>query len=776
MEIVAVPPIRTGSLLWQPRTGAWALTVVAKLTFLLVPGEAAIAEDQDDVSEHDQHWNDDETRSLYAAGDLAPRKARADVTLVGNAFAPGGEPVRSLAARLSVGTIDKRVEIWGERSFSRDGVLREATRFSRMPLRYERAAGGPGTANPVGVRTGASAQADGGGAVILPNLQPVGGAPARRTDGMEPIGFGPLPASFPSRGERLGRHAAAVASLADAPLPEDFDFAYFNVAPADQQTAALKEDERIVLQNLHREHATLRTSLPGARPRAFMERDGAAREVSLRCDALWIDTDRAVCTVVWRGEIPLAAPEERGRVLVGLEARGAHLRYEDLIEQKRSAPGPVPPAPIPPPPAPVRAPPMLGSVPLGAPPLVAMPPSIVSATPVPPPVVDRSADDDIEEAPITPNIPADPRTLPGSTASTARMPVFQPAAALPFLRDVPAKAGLADPQRLPAPAGDSPRLPPVTPAPDRKERPRTSTLINPTQEAIANQGPAWLRPAPAASPPPAPRPAMGSSPAFLGAAARSPQAPAAPRFGGAEPVDLVWHDRAAVGRVRAAFLDPGQGPAGAEGDPDRIASDFAVALASAPRATAALIDEAMTAPTSDGRFRAPLMVVPGELRFTFDAIEALRLTVSAALPFAPGDARVREAVDLARELLATPWLAPLSTAAEGLTQRVQEAFAQGGRPPAYLGGVVDRALLERRAYQRRTVLGAERIRATISLPGAEAPRPVYLPAEAAASLPMFPAFDARLLVEVHPPQDHAEASPVALKALAIGRVVPRRGG
>ncbi len=181
----------------------------------------------------------------------------------------------------------------------------------------------------------------------------------------------------------------------------------------------------------------------------------------------------------------------------------------------------------------------------------------------------------------------------------------------------------------------------------------------------------------------------------------------------------------------------------------------------------------MAAPTSDGRFRAPLLVVPGELRFAFDTIEALRLTVSAALPFAPGDARLREALDLARELLATPWLTPLSHAAEALTQRVQEAFTQGGRPPAYLGGVVDRALLERRAYQRRTVLGADRIRATLALPG-EAPRPVYLPTEAAASLPMFPAFDARLLVEVHPPQDQAEASPVALKALAIGRVVPRR--
>src|SRR5262245_57507636 len=96
MDVVCARPLRTGSLLWQPRAGAFSLTVVCKLTYVLVPGESQIAEDQEEINEHDHHWNDDETRSLYVASDLVPRKARPDVTLVGNAFAPGGEPVRSL--------------------------------------------------------------------------------------------------------------------------------------------------------------------------------------------------------------------------------------------------------------------------------------------------------------------------------------------------------------------------------------------------------------------------------------------------------------------------------------------------------------------------------------------------------------------------------------------------------------------------------------------------------------------------------------------------------
>jgi hypothetical protein len=786
MDVVGLPPIRTGSLVWQPRAGTFTLTVVAKLTCVLVPGEAEIAEDQEEVNEQDQHWNDDETRSLYVASDLAPRKARADVTVVGNAFAPGGEPVRSLAARLTVGTVDKEIEICGERSFSREGALRDAARFARMPLRYERAAGGPGTANPVGVRTGRAAQPDATGAVLLPNLQPVGGAPATRNDAVEPVGFGPAPASFPARREKLGRHAGSVSRLAEAPLPEDFDFAYFNVAPPDQQLAALQEAERLVLHNLHREYPLLRTALPGARPRVFVEREGVpAREATLRCDALWIDTDRSLCTVVWRGEIPLAARDERGRVLVGLETRGTRLRYEDLVEQtggprassspSLSPPGPTLPAagPMPSPSGPVLSPaapmlslsgpmmsppgpvlsspaapmlshsgpmvsppgPVLSSPaapmlslsgpmvsppgPVPSPPAIVVPPPVTSASPI----VELSPDDLVPAAP--------------DYVSTARLPAFQPPEPLPF----------------------APMPPAVVPA-GKDQRREVTTLVNPRGDGALGQGPAWLSamPAPAVA---APR-----------------EVPAAPRFGGAEVIELVWHDRSAIGRIRAAFLDPGAAPSGGgEGDGERIASDVARALAGAGRTGGAAIEEAMsTAAGSDGRYRAPLLALPGELRFAFDEIEALRLTVSAALPFVPGDARLREAVDLAKELLGTPWLAPLSSAAEGLSQRVRDAFAQGGRPPAYLGAIVDRALLERRAYQRRALLGDEHLRATLTLPG-EAPRPTYLPIAAAAALPMFPAFEARLLVEVHPAQDHAEACPVALAAVAIGRIVPtaRRG-
>ncbi len=199
MDIVSTCPLRVASIVWRPRAGAWALTIVCKATFRLAPGVCTLAEPQEEPAESDDHWDDDPTRSLHAAGDLVPFKPRADVLLVGHAFAPGGQPARVLRAHLAVGAVDKSVEVWCDRIFWHDGQLLEGQPFARMQLRYERAAFGP--ANPVGVRFDAAPDVHGG--VRLPNLQPSGLRVARRGDTFGPIGFGAIAPGWPARAEKL---------------------------------------------------------------------------------------------------------------------------------------------------------------------------------------------------------------------------------------------------------------------------------------------------------------------------------------------------------------------------------------------------------------------------------------------------------------------------------------------------------------------------------------------------------------------------------------------
>ncbi|APR79997.1 D-alanyl-D-alanine carboxypeptidase [Minicystis rosea] len=332
MDVVSNCPLRVASLRWQARRGRWALTVVAKATYHLSPVACTLANEQEDPNEHENHWDDDPRRSVYSPSDLVPWKPAPEVVLVGHAFAPRGEPVSRLVARLIVGNVDKSIVVHGERSFAQDGSLRSGARFRRMPLRYERAAGGPDTTNPVGM----ARAKDTLGAVLLPNLEPPGLNITRADEFIEPIGYAPIAADWPTRRERLGRGAGqwTMDALRQEPVPEWLDQRFFMSAPPDQYLEELRPNERLVLENLHPDYVRLVTNLPGWEPRAFVERPRAAvAELSMTCDTLWIDTDRSICTLTWRAQIALDDPDQDGRVVIGMELQGRPLAWSDVAPQ-----------------------------------------------------------------------------------------------------------------------------------------------------------------------------------------------------------------------------------------------------------------------------------------------------------------------------------------------------------------------------------------------------------------------------------------------------------
>src|SRR6185312_8408029 len=96
------------------------------------------------------------------------------------------------------------IEVHCERAFAIDGSMREGQRFTQMPLAWERAAGGPGTANPAGVRADAA-----------------------------PDGFGPIAPPWPPRLGKLHRGLAQwdFRRWQEGPLPLELDASFFNVAP-----------------------------------------------------------------------------------------------------------------------------------------------------------------------------------------------------------------------------------------------------------------------------------------------------------------------------------------------------------------------------------------------------------------------------------------------------------------------------------------------------------------------------------------------------------------
>lgn len=314
MHVVCQGQIRASSLEWQPTPDAWVLTIACHALFELAPFESpvtslpvALLEDEGDERRFVEPW-----------GPVAPFKRWGEVIVVGHAHAPEGIPVRSLVARLAVGDIDKAILVRGDACFERDGSLGEPAPFTRMPLRWERAAGGPHTSNPIGVPTGNGALPDRWGRARAPNLLPVASSTAMRHGHLWPSGFGPLRPEWPDRSQRLRRHAAGWdhARWTEQPLPDGIDTGYFNVAPLDQVTNDLTGTEQLVLEHLHPRFPRLTTCLRAPAPHAIAMTNGAEQRVLLRCDTLVIDADHGVAALVWRGQLMLDRPPREGVVLV----------------------------------------------------------------------------------------------------------------------------------------------------------------------------------------------------------------------------------------------------------------------------------------------------------------------------------------------------------------------------------------------------------------------------------------------------------------------------
>ncbi|HVY47297.1 MAG TPA: hypothetical protein VHB21_15520, partial [Minicystis sp.] len=284
--------------------------------------------------------------------------------------------------------------------------------------------------------------------------------------------------------------------------------------------------------------------------------------------------------------------------------------------------------------------------------------------------------------------------------------------------------------------------------------------------------------------PAAPQVAVEGARALVGAMPPLARSNASPR----ELVELVWFDERALAPLRAtprwaeilASIQPPKPAIGYDDDPPpeepAEAKDrrdvFGVLTLGAPESPDELEELVESSAGDRGTFTPPLALVAGELAFPFDELETLRATLTAVAPFTPADKKLKELVDTVNELLKTPWLQSSGSVTEGLLQRVRDAFAAQNRglSPGQLDAHTERILLEQRHFQRRTVFGAPHLRALLSPAPAGPPVVAYLPEALATKLPMYQRLRARLVVEVNLPQDQFEASPMSLRALALGRV------
>lgn len=307
---------------WQHRPPQDSLTIVVKGTFELLPGGAASPSEETAPLTGDV--DEEGGASLRYASDFALFKPAADVTLVGHAHARDPKGVRAAEVRFLFGhrnnAFDRRVAVFGSRVWERGVVgLRPGASapFTKVPLSYEQAFGGMGSAaNPVGRGRDA---ASGG---MLPHLE----HPRALIDGARakppPACFAPIHPLWEPRSKCLGTYDDSWLKTRWPYYPIDFDWRHFQSAPEGQQLDYLSGDEPFAITGVHPKHAVIEGTLPGLTPRCFMVTSGstigapgaehAFERVVLHLDTVAFDTDAMQVHLVWRGVVLVSdedAPE-----------------------------------------------------------------------------------------------------------------------------------------------------------------------------------------------------------------------------------------------------------------------------------------------------------------------------------------------------------------------------------------------------------------------------------------------------------------------------------
>jgi uncharacterized protein YjbI with pentapeptide repeats len=237
-------------------------------------------------------------------------KARGEVLVAAQAFAPKAKAVEEMPVRICIGTIDKTLRVLGDREV-KQGLLgahaAQPVPFTHMALDWRRAYGGPQhPCNPAGV--GYTGKRKSG---ALPNLEYPNQPIRHGNQDIPPAGFGPRSVLCPDRQTLFGTFDKHWREQYAPHLPADFDPAAFNAAPADQQLQGwFQGGETYRLEGLHPTQPVLAGRLPDFRVRILMQRHGQtpaqAEETPTRLDTVWMVPHARLAVCVYRAVIDCA--------------------------------------------------------------------------------------------------------------------------------------------------------------------------------------------------------------------------------------------------------------------------------------------------------------------------------------------------------------------------------------------------------------------------------------------------------------------------------------
>ena len=335
MELINATGMQVGYTMGVDPSAQEHIVVVVKGTFDFPEkgGDPNLAEEQVPIVEADTFTGEPGKSAPINETDYPLRKPRCDVLLNGSGYAPGGKPAKKIQVGLKVGPMAKVFNVVGDRVWQSKGMTvipSSPNPFAIMPITYDRAFGGTDdlhpdprkhsafTLNPVGCGYHKQTGAEFIDGKPMPNTEEPKQQVSRPNGKYRPMSFGPLGRGWSPRYKLAGTYDEAWLEDTFPYLPTDFQDAYYQAAPADQQIPTPKGGEEIVLLNLTPDGRTA-FRLPNVNvPIVFFRKSGGKDETQAQLDTIRIEPDEHRLALTWRSSLPLRRNMfEVPQVLVG---------------------------------------------------------------------------------------------------------------------------------------------------------------------------------------------------------------------------------------------------------------------------------------------------------------------------------------------------------------------------------------------------------------------------------------------------------------------------
>ena len=318
MQLVNETQFAAGWTMGFARDGRELVVVAIKGTFAIPdePTTASLAARQIPLTESDEFSGEPGFSAPVRESDYGHHKPMCDVLVNATAYAPEGNRASKLTVGVRVASMVKTFSVVGDRIWLRGMTGDRASDprlFDVMPISYANAYGGVDEThgddrktfleNPIG--RGFCHFKDRVEGILLPNTEELDRPLSRPGGTHKAMSFGPVGRNWRPRAQYAGTYDEPWLQN-EAPFwPRDFDYRYFQAAPADQQIPYPLGGEEVALQNLT-PNGFVSFRLPTiAVPVWFQPYRGKDTQVEARLDTISLEPDLGYLTLTWRAAQPM---------------------------------------------------------------------------------------------------------------------------------------------------------------------------------------------------------------------------------------------------------------------------------------------------------------------------------------------------------------------------------------------------------------------------------------------------------------------------------------